>query len=252
MRKLYQTEWHGIPFESFSTMSSSRLADASFYSAFYDAFFKKYQNLNELDPSWIELKLQTMKFLKNHSKFEKQSNILSIGCGLGIMEKIFIEEGYSNLEITEVARESLHWLIPSISPDNVHIGFFPYCLPANRLYDFIYLSGVECFFDQDRLIKFLKAVVDRLSPGGVCLLISLSFESRKPIQKAIVHTKDLVKFALDEIGLRNRGQFWGYIRNHKEFHHAMMAAGFIQIKDGFLEKKTNWDTYWIEGSKGLF
>jgi hypothetical protein len=58
-----------------------------------------------------------------------------------------------------------------------------------------------------------------------------------------------VKFILDRCGIRKRGQFWGYKRNSKDFFEAMAAAGFGQIADGFLEKKTPWDTYWIEGKK---
>lgn len=251
MRKLYQTEWHGIPFESFVKISSSKLADASFYSAFYDAFFKKYQKLNELDPSWIELKLQTKEFLKQHSKLKKDSNILSVGCGLGIIEKALIEDGYSNLSITEVSTEPLRWLLPHIPSNNVYIGSFPNCIPANKLYDFIYLSSVEYFFDQDQLIDFLKAVADHLSTGGICLMISWSFESMKPLQTAVVNMKDLVKFVLDKIGIRNLGQFWGYIRNREDFYHVMINAGFKQVNDGFLEKNTRWDTYWIEGIRGL-
>lgn len=248
MKKFYQTEWLGIPFESFITISSEKLAGVAFYKSFYNAFFKKYQNVDQLDPSWVKLKLQAAHFLMQHNKFKKGSRILSIGCGLGVIEQVIIKEGYSNLEITEVSKEPLEWLLPHISPANIHIGLFPDCLPPNHFYDVIYLSSVEYVFDQDQFIDFLKAVKKYLLPGGICLMISWSFEYAETLQKLIIGVKDLLKFILDKIGLRSRGQFWGYLRNQKDFYHVMTAAGFVQIHDGMFEKKTRWDTYWIEGS----
>lgn len=249
MRKYYQSEWLGIPFESFTKMTSLKLADGYFYSSFYEVFFRKYRKIEELDPSWVELKLQVMKFLKLHSKFKREGNILSIGCGLGIVEKGLIEEGFTNLEITEVSQEPLKWLLPKISHGNIHIGLFPECLPANRLYDLIYISSVEYCFDQDQLNGFLKCVKERLVPEGICLIISWSLEPVKISKKVVVNIKEYFKFLLDKFGLRNRGQFWGYMRTSEEFHNAMYKAGFLQVNDGFLEKHTRWDTYWIEGNK---
>lgn len=249
MRKLYQTQWHGIHFNSFTKMSSIELAGASFYASFYKTFFEKYRNSNELDPSWIKLKNQTKEFLKQHKKMRKESNILSIGCGLGLIEKALIEQGYLGLEVTEVAEEPLKWLYSHISPDNMHVGFFPDCLPCQRLYDFIYLAGVECFFKQEELIRFLKDVRERLLPTGTCLIVSWSFEPKALNKRVITYIKEVVKHFLDKTGIKKRGQFWGYIRNRKEFYEAMSLAGFAQIKDGFLEKKTRWNTYWIEAYK---
>lgn len=246
MRRLYQEEWHGIPFKSFVKTSATKLADASFYGSLYEVFFKKYKRPEELDPKWLEFKMQAVKLLEERKGFEKKASILSIGCGLGVMEKSLIDEGYSNLEITEVSEAPLKWLAPHVSPDKVHIGFFPDCIAANKLYDFIYLSTVEYCFDQDQLISFLKTVAKRLKPGGVCLLISVSFESAGSF--IWPRMKDLIKLILAKVGLKKRGQFFGYIRDRSDFHNAMAAAGFKQLNDGLLEKKTRWDAYWIEGS----
>lgn len=249
MRKFYQTEWHGIPLESVAAVSSSRLAGASFYSSFYDAFFKKYSKPEELDQSWVELKKQTAGFLKQNSKCKKESRILSIGCGLGIMEKTLINEGLSNIEVTEISSEPLRWLLPYIQNEHVHIGSFPSCFPDDKIYDFIYLSSVDYFFDKEELIDFLKKVKERLSPEGVCLLISWSFESSRTVRRVLGYVKNLTMFVLEKVSIRKRGQFWGYLRNRRDYQSAMEASGFVKVHDGFLEKKTRWETYWIEGSK---
>jgi SAM-dependent methyltransferase len=249
MRKIYQTEWHGIPFNSFSILSSVQLADSRFYKSFYGAFFQRYNHLEDLDPKWVQLKLQTMQLVKERIQHSKAERILSIGCGLGIIEKALIDDGLYNLEITEVSREPLRWVQPHISPEKVHIGFFPSCLPEKNIYDFIYLASVEYFFDQSQLVFFLKDVKSHLSPKGNCLLISWSFQSGNCVKSVINASKDIVKYGLEKLKIRHRGQFWGYSRNPQEFYDAMDSAGFIRIVDGILEKKTQWDTYWIEGSK---
>ena len=166
---------------------------------------------------------------------------------LGIIEKILLESGYRNLEITEVSEDPLVWLKQEILPDKVHIGNFPDCLPDNRVYDLIYLCSVEYFFNQQELTSMLKKVKARLAAGGKCLLISWSFEDFNLTQRINAALKDSAKFMLEKFGLKPRGQFWGYLRTRKEFREVMRDAGFSGVNDGLLEKKTRWDTYWIEG-----
>jgi len=247
MRKIYQNGWHGIPFKSFSRISSVLLADSDFYKHFYRALFKKYNNPSDLEPEWLELKTQVAEFIKEHIGKNKNSDILSVGCGLGIVEKALLGEGYQNLEVTEVSEDPLSWLRQSIAPDKVHIGNFPDCLSDNRTYDFIYLCSVEYFLDQEGFISLLKNVKTRLRAGGKCIIISWSFESFNLMPRINVMLKDSAKLILEKIGIKHRGQFWGYLRSRIEFFEAMRAAGFIEVNDGLLEKKTRWDTYWIEG-----
>jgi SAM-dependent methyltransferase len=259
MKKLYQTEWHGIPFDSFAKVSSKKLADSDFYAAFYAKFFEKYRNWSDLKPEWVKLKLQAKQFIKEHPKFGRNQRVLSIGCGLGIMEKALLDEGCDNLEITEVSANPLQWLLPHFPKNQVYIGFFPECIPEGRHYDLIYLSGVEYFFDQKDMIKFLKAVRSRLAPYGVCLMISWSYEFKTKgpniLRRFVILAKQLAYSLLARLGLKPRilgkpRQFWGYLRNQSDFMEAMRAAGFSGIRDGFLEKKTDWDTYYIEGVNG--
>ena len=58
--------------------------------------------------------------------------------------------------------------------------------------------------------------------------------------------KDLIKAILDSLGLRKRGQFWGWMRTRKEYQRIMVKAGFVSIKDGFIctDRQT---TYFIIG-----
>jgi len=249
MRKMYQREWHGIPLEKVGRLTSKELPDQAFYSSFYRMFFDKYKTIQDIDPSWIELKMQAARFICQHNKFTKESRILSIGCGLGIMEKAIIDEGFSNLEVTEISMEPLRILLTCISHDHVHIGLFPDCIPDNRFYDFILLSSVDYFLDKKELTCFLNAVRERLSSNGVCLLISWSIEPSALTGKISGTIKNIAAFFLEKLNLRSRGQFWGYLRTRDEYKCAMLNSGFLNVCEGFLEKKTQWDTYWVKGSK---
>lgn len=246
MRKSFQTEWHGIPFESFTRVSSSKLADGAFYLSFYKSFFQKYRRIEDLDPLWLKFKMSKKDFLKQHRRLQKNCRILSIGCGLGIMEKALIEEGYTNIEITEVSQEPLRWVLPYISKDKIHVGYFPDCIPPDKVYDFIYLCSVEYFLNQSELINLLTSVRKRLSADGICLMISVSFEAAGPLKRILMDTRDFAKSAMDAFRLKSRGQFMGYLRNRRDFYHVMTTAGFKDIRDGFLKTKTHWNTYWIE------
>ena len=246
MKKLYQTEWHNIKFESFVKMSPDKIADTDFYTAFYSAFFKKYMGIEDLEQEWLRLKLQVSELIRDKCRLKKEHSVLSIGCGLGVTEKRLIDEGY-NVEITEVTEKALKWLLPHISPEKVYLGIFPDCLPAVNRYDVIYLASVEYALTDKELLGMLKAVKDRLLPGGVCSIISWSFDNSVNTQSAF---RRIAGMAVNIV--RNRkpsrgGQFWGYIRKRGEFHKIMRKAGFSEIADGIMEKKTRWDTYWISG-----
>ena len=60
MKRLYQKQWHGIPFSSFAEISSKKLADSEFYDKFYREFFKKYNDFNEIDQWWQDLKIMLL------------------------------------------------------------------------------------------------------------------------------------------------------------------------------------------------
>jgi len=249
VRKFYQTSWHGIPFESFARLSTSHLADSPFYTSFYENFHRKYRGFDDLDQSWVSLKRQAAGLIINNPKIKKNDRILSIGCGLGLIEMVLLQEGFLKLEITEVSEAPLRWIVPLIPAENVHIGFFPDCIPHNDKYDFVLLAGVEYFLDNVEFSSLLRSVHERLLPGGMCMLISWSFDTMRLPQRLAAGIKDLFRLMLDKAGLRPRGQFWGYIRRPEEFHQAIGAAGFTHLRDGTLDTNTRWDTYWIEATK---
>jgi hypothetical protein len=250
MRRMYQEEWHRIPFRSFATLSSARLADGAFYSAFYAKFFEKYTAPSDLDPEWLEVKSQALDFVLAHPSVSKDQRILSLGCGLGLIERRMVELGFAHVEINEVSREPLRWVLGHFGEDQVHVGFFPECVPAGRLYDVVLMLGLDGVFDRTQLPVFLAAVRERLNDRGTCILVSWSHHvGRARVQAVIDWLKDVVKAILDRAGLRPRGQLWSFMRSERELRDAMAAAGFTALEDGLLDQRTRFPTYWITGRK---
>lgn len=250
MKRFYQQEWHGIPFRSFARMSATEPAGADFYGAFYKAFFERYQSPDQLDPEWLHVKQQTLDFVASHPAMTKDRRILSLGCGLGLIEQKLLDAGFDHIEINEVSAEPLRWSRPRFDADKVHVGFFPQCVPADRTYDVILLIGVDGVFDQPGLIAFLTAAHRRLRPGGQAILVSWTRQpSRTALQSMVEGAKDAVKLVLDRIGLRPLGQFWGYLREGSEIRAAVQAAGFADLRDGLLPQETRFPTYWLTARK---
>ena len=88
---------------------------------------------------------------------------------------------------------------------------------------------------------------NKLAPTGQIVLISASFLDQWSVVKSFVRfIKDIIKAVLDILGIRSRGQFWGWMRTRKEYQRIMAKAGFINIVDGFIMKDRQ-TTYYIIG-----
>jgi hypothetical protein len=246
LRRTYQREWHRIPFRTFAEESSTRLADAAFYAAFYKVFFDRYASPEQLDPEWLTVKREVVDFLRARPEIRTSSRILSIGCGLGLIERWLAEAGYGHIEIHEVSREPLRWISGRFDESRVHIGFFPQCVQEDRIYDVILLGGVDGVFEERPFRDLLAAVHGRLHPGGHCVLFSWSYQlARSPIGVVEDALKDGVKAALDRLGLRPRGQLWGFVRTPDQLRSTLCGTGFSIVGEGLFEPTTRFPPYWL-------
>lgn len=250
MRKIYQTTWHGIPFDSFATLSSTVLADAQFFHVFYKVFFEQYKHSDELNPAWVHLKVDAIRRLHGKIFPSKEARILSVGCGLGLQEKTLLDLGYSDLEVTEVSEHPLKWIRPHLAEDRIHIGLFPSCLPADRRYDSILLAGIDVFFDEAQWVEFLREVRAHLKRTGNCTMISWTLEHEDPLVRAMKKMKDRACQTLEALHVSHRGQFWGYARTRQEYRAAFLQAGFANLVDETIDTGTQWLTYHLTGSEG--
>lgn len=252
MKKFYQTEWQGIPFASFARLSTTQLAGPEFYQSFYDEFFKRYQNWEQLSATWRMGKSRCADFILTRSG--TNSTVLSIGCGLGAIEH-FLRQKVPGLElfIHEVAPLAWRWIGPEFPANRKFNGPVPSSGTEVPEFDLVYLSAVDYSMDDKALTALLEAIRPLLKEeGGTCLLISASFEDApKTIWQRVVDLARKLKAAGEELlcrmGLRSRGQFWGWTRSRDEYQALMLRAGYRDIRDGFIDpaRRTH---YWIQGS----
>lgn len=249
MRKLFQTAWHGIPFGEFCTPSSSRIADATFYERFYASLFQHYVNPDALDPKWVRLKHEIAAELEKQLIKPANAHILSVGCGLGIMEMKLLEDGYTNLEVTEVAEAPLKWLRQTLRPERIHVGSFPNCVPKQLVYDIVLLASVDYFLDDKQLIACLSDAFTLLQEGGHCTLISHSLDCSNSLLRLAHHMRDGLASLLGRLSLRDLGQLWGYQRTPQEYRQAFRLSGFTAIEEELMATQTHWTTYRMTGFK---
>lgn len=252
MRPFYQTHWQGIAFSEFCDTSSNRLADSQFYSDFYKCFFSRYKCWDELSIEWRLSKQLVGDFLISRGK---EGTVLSVGCGLG-----FVEHHMKNcrpeidLYLNDIASTSWAWIEKEIPSSHRLVGMIPSCLPEGFRANLIYLCAVDYAMDDEALIKLLASLRSCLKEdhaAGECILISASFDDwglsvAHSFRSALRLLKSCCAAALDILGLRSRGQFWGWERNCDDYRRIMAAAGFESIEDGFIGP-IDQHIYWIRG-----
>lgn len=253
MRRFYQESWHGIPFTNFAHTHFFHLADAKFYSVFYEQLFRRYQTWDDLPETWRLNKAFDAAWLASRLRVRQQTvqerplRVLSIGSGVGFMERMLIREMRGDIElyVNEPSTVCMKWLRRLIPADRIFIGQPPDCLSPDITYDMIYLSAVDYSIPQPQLEHTLEMLRYVLLPGGelVCLSASL-LEEESPVASFVNLSKNLLRGVLHYIGIR-RQQFWGWRRTREEYLQLFNNCGYKNVQEGWLDDGFN--TYWIRG-----
>ena len=241
MKKLYQSEWHGITFSSVHPISSRRLANADFYDAFYRALFLKYHNYDSLNPAWRRCKDEIADWISD--SLPDGARVLSIGCGLGYIEqRLWYQHGKRiELHVQDYASQALKWLKQVLPGDRIHE-----VVTDNHQFDLIYLSAVDYSIPDAELTDFLSSLRRHLCNGGTLLIVSASYLDESAGTQAVAYFKDVARWILEAMGIRHRGQFWGWMRSRHDYQSVMRRAVTSSVEDGFLITP-NQRTYWIKG-----
>jgi len=241
---MYQKEWLGIGFGDFAEVTPSKLADSEFYNRFYKELFRRYKSYEELNTNWRKKKEEIVEWIAN--RISKSARILSFGCGLGYMEYL-MHERYGNmfeLHVYDQSDVALKWLQNSLPPGRIHFSLSPDKIAR---FDLIYLSAVDYAVPYNNMIELLSFIQKLLKEDGICLVISASYiENEIFLERIKAKIKEKIKVVLEKAGFYNRGQFWGWMRDRKEYNKLMEKAGYIDINDGFIETDSQ-RTYFIEG-----
>lgn len=235
MKPFYQTEWQGIQFSEFTTLSDTELAGADFYNAFYREFFTRNKGYDDLDAAWRQKKDELTEWLAGH--VGPGARVLSLGCGLGYMEAQ-LHRRYGDrieLHVSDYASDALRWLRQVLPAERFHtVGD----VDGHKPYDLIYLSAVDYALSAPALMHLVADQRALLTPTGTCILISASYieESESLALRSRTQLKNVVKAALraTKLDRRDRGQFWGWLRTRSEYR-ALIRAGYSRTEDGFVE-----------------
>ena len=196
-------------------------------------------------PGWLAGELRAQMAARPAERTEPM-RVLSIGSGVGFMEKTLLEElPELELHVNEPSTVSLRWLRRIIPGERIYIGLPPACLPADVQYDMIYLSTVDYGIPQRELEHLLAELRAQLAPGGeiICLSASL-LEEDSAVGGFVNAVKIGIRGILHFLGIR-RQQFWGWRRTRREYQQLFKTAGFAGIADGWLDD--GFETYWIRG-----
>lgn len=260
VRRFYQESWQGIPFTAFSHISFFHLAEPKFYATFYEELFRRYKDWDDLPAVWRANKRKDARWLAGQLRAKLAQEpagrdtpvrVLSIGSGVGYMEKTLLEEMPElELHVNEPSTVGMKWLRQHIPGERIYIGLPPACLPSDVQYDLIYLSTVDYGIPTRELEHILGELRAQLAPGGelICLSASL-LEEDSFIGSFVNAIKIFIRGILHYLGIR-RQQFWGWRRTREEYRQIFKQAGFAQIEDGWLED--GFETYWIRGQERFF
>ena len=172
--------------------------------------------------------------------------VLSIGCGVGYMEKLLLDAlPKIELYVNEPSTVGLKWLRSYLPADHVYIGT-PKIIPGDVYYNLIYLSAVDYTICTRDLVHLLENLRAQLEPSGLVVCLSSSFLQEDSIIGSFVNAvKIFMRGILHYLGVRPQ-QFWGWRRTRRDYNQLFKQAGFFSLNDGFVEKAP--ETYWIAGN----
>ncbi len=257
MRRFYQESWQGIPFSAFTHVSFYNLAGSEFYATFYEELFRRYTGWESLPADWRLSKDKGAKWLAGQIEAQREHwehedlpeappRVLSIGSGLGYMEKSLIDVMPNmELHVNEPSTVGLRWLRNSVPSKRIYIGSPHLCLPADITYTVIYLSAIDYSMNNHDFEFTLREIRAQLAPGGRLICISASLLEEDSLAGTMVNAFKIgLRFVLHLLDVR-RQQLWGWRRTREEYHQIFTAAGFRNIQDGWLDDGFN--SYWISG-----
>lgn len=248
MKKLFwQSEWQGIKFKNINTPKNVfHLPTSDFYSAFYTELFKRYKSYNDLPIKWQNDKKgiadEIVKLLK-HNK-----DALSIGCGLGFVEKEIIKS-LPDLKIDayDYASNANKWLLDVEKVESLN------SLNKNYKYKFIYCTGLLYALKENEISKLAEFIKKHLDKDGVFLTVDTSLNLNENLEKSIEGDAQLNQSKNTNLGIlnkfnlikilkdlfrpyyyfifkRNKYQLWGWKRDNYEIKLIFNKNGFSTLK----------------------
>jgi SAM-dependent methyltransferase len=234
MHPFYQSEWQNIPLASCAKLSCTRLPDAAFYAAFYEAFFRGCRSFADMPATWTAQKEFWAEKVLSCLPASNAPRVLSVGCGLGYVESVMLAKRADiRLHCTEITEIPLRWLRPLLPEGRCHVGYVPDCLPPGVAFDVIYCGNIEYAMPDAVWLRLLQALRARLAEGGELLILSTTLLPEPPgslIGRAR-RCRQHLRVLGHRLGLK-AVQFWGWRRTLEENAALCREAGLSGIRHG--------------------
>ena len=229
-RLIWESSWQGIQFHELGVkLNCFGRPSAEFYSRFYNAIFSKYDSFEALPPPWKKIKSKTA--LEISKLINDEATVLSIGSGLGYLDKEIIKyRPELKINTYDFADNASNWsrTVSGINPvPSLDIGI---------KYQFIFCSQLFYALSNKELENLSRVIKTLLSEGGVFLTVDTSLnpdengkkEKRNNSIKAML--KNLIRPLFFSVFARNYFQFWGWQRDNSEILKIFDKNGFIVEK----------------------
>ena len=235
MTPMYQADWLGIQFRDVAPVSATTLADSTFYDAFYQRFFARYQHWDELGAEWLRCKKAVATMIRGLTLENGRAprSVLSVGCGNGCIEHFLLEANPSlALDVVDTSEQALRWIRRELDPQHLFVGSFPECLPPDRTYDLIFVNAFDYSLASKEFVAFIRDARSRLANGGALLVVSMSLDTRDVFRRLARHARAIFVRVIDTFGMNRAWQFWGWYRSEADYLASMRAGGFSALTSG--------------------
>lgn len=229
--KMYQTEWQGISLVEVAKKRNLPLAELA-ASDLYDEFYKTLkENHYSFSEGWLAQKQKGGRWLKELVDSEQKARgqklkVLSIGCGLGVVEEELIKDGY-DIALQECQSESFDYLrtkVPSMPPCYVTTDFST--IPSQG-FDIVFTNQMLYCFDDVALSELVVHIHRLLKPQG--LFVSGGEPQAWARQKVRIMLSKVKRMFVGG-GVTPR-VFWGYQRTAGTLKQMAREAGLAFIKE---------------------
>jgi hypothetical protein len=233
-RMMWDFGWQEIQFVELGIkLIFFRRASSDFYSKFYGELFRRYENYDSLPSVWRQKKSNTAYEISK--LVENETLVLSVGCGLGYVEKEIVGKVPKlKIDAYDFAETANKWLREVKRVNSIQ------SLEGSKKYNFIYCTQLLYALSDKEIFEFSSMVKERLSKDGVFLTVDYSLNSKengiednsiKSKVKKMMGPLYLFLYPLYLFLLRGKSaQFWGWQRDNEELVKIFRMNGFDMIK----------------------
>ncbi len=227
----YQETWFGIDLNALSkqeNLSIESVASEKLYHHIYKELITNDVNL--VADEWIKNKHCLSEWLSNfmHEKNLQQKLILSVGCGLGVVEQPLVKKGI-RVDLQECQLLSIQYLQKNHPEEFQKINFI-HSLDLKEIGGYSYdavmaITSTYCLNDQ-ALSEFLHTVHRILKKKGIFIWY-----------ETVLSATNIIHFLKNKLrGNKAEGVLWGWKRSQRTLMNQALKHNFVLEESYWFDK----------------